>query len=351
MKPSGRDISRISMGQLTTLLLVSRAMTLLTRSAAISVPARARETVIGLAVSVAVVLVFEFRPIASALRRIVPSKITKLFLIGYLLVASVRALMSFVVFVQSESEIVFPAVWITLLLTGVVFCALRSGIEGIARFALIIGVLFAVVLGFTVIANSARMDITNLGLVGEVSAGGMVETAAANWLLCPEIPAYFVLKRFVRQQDAGRRGFRTFFLAQSLGAAVFATAQELVFGALIQIQSYPIYSFAIVGEFSIFQRLDIIHLSIWCLITVVELSVLSVACETLISELWPRPGHTAVSAALCAVEIAGALLVMSILAADPAVLEWVMAGLSVAGVILFLCSARRRQDAEGEGKP
>lgn len=342
MKRDVKNAPHISMTQLVVLLLVSRAVALLTRSAALSVAARARETILGLALSVAVVLLFECRPVAALLRKIVPGTIAKLFLLGYLLVSAVRALLSFTVFIQTESEDIFPGLLITLMLTVIVFCALRTGIEGIARFAFIVGLIFAALLGFMVIANGTRMEITNLGLADDTSGRAIPGIALANILLCPEIPAYFVLKRFVCEKDAGRRGFRTFFVVQSVGCAAFATAQELVFGSLAQIQHYPIYSLAVVGEFSIFQRLDIMHLSMWCLITVVELSALSITGETLVAVLLPRAKHAHIAAAICAALAAGALLMMSVFASGPAVIEWVMAGLLATTVIFSLPSALGR---------
>lgn len=342
MRNNNSSATRVSSQQLVTLLVISRSVSLLTRSAAFNVAAGAWEAVVGLVISIALILVLDSAPISAAISRIPAGIVTKIVLAAFFIVAAVNTLLSFAVFLQSESEVVFPALLIILLVMAVVFYALTNGIEGIARFALMAAVIFVLILGFTIAANASGMDITNLGYPKSPGWNSIAGIVIANTLLCPEIPAYFALKRFVRKEDAKKHGLRSFYIIQSIIIGIFTVAQELVFGTLTNIQKYPVYSLAVVGEFSIFQRLDVIHLAVWCIVTVVKLCVLTIACIALLRDIMPKLQHIACSIVVCAVTALGAVLMLGVFASKPEIIELCLIAMFAISAITFLGAARRR---------
>jgi hypothetical protein len=320
--------SKIGSHQLVTLLAVSRVVALLDRPGGFLVTARAGDTVIGLFIAAAAVLAICHVPLPSTWGGGWAGRAAKTLLAAYLLVASADALLSLAVFIQCESEVIFPAVPIVLLMMLVVFYAMSRGIEGIARFALMAAVIFTAVLGFTVAANHVRMDITNLAFPLSEGTAGIAGVIAGGTVLCPEIAAYIALGRFVRREKPKRSSFTAFYLVQAAVIAAFTAAQELVFGSMAGVQEYPIYSLAIVGEFSIFQRLDVIHLAVWCIVSVVKLCSLTAAAAALLADAFPTLRHSLCNLLTCTAAAAGAVLMLGTLASDPGVTEYIMAGLA-----------------------
>jgi hypothetical protein len=336
--------SRISANQLVVLLVVSRAVTLLTSPAIFTGGACARETVIGIVISVLIMLAITSNHTQEKLSHIKPTKVTALLVVLLLMVSAVLNMLSFVVFFQSESEVIFPAVPICLLVTVIVLYALTNGIEGISRFALIVGTIFILILCFTILTNTSRMDMTNLTFPKAQEKGkNIVNVVFANILMCVEIPAYYALRRFVRKEDAKKPILRRFYLIQALIIAVFVVAQELVFGTYTELQSYPIYALALVGEFSIFQRLDVIHIGVWILVIVVKLSTLTVATTTILSRLYSKAPHHMLNIGVCVVLILGSFAALSIFATNPEFIEAIIIGLfSMAGISMLSSASKRK---------
>jgi Spore germination protein. len=339
--------SRISARQLVILLVCSRTVSVLT-SSAFSMAAGARDTVLGLLISVGAVLLASRIPLRCAITNPVVKTVAKAALAVYFLITGTTSLLSFSVFFQTESEVVFPVVAIVALMMLAVLYALTKGIEGIARFAFIGAVIFVSVMGFMVMANGTRMDITNLAYSSTDWRMGVHNAFADNTLLCPEIPAYFVLKRFVRHQDAHKYSFALFYSVQALVTGLFTVAQELVFGTLASIQSYPVYSLAVVGEISIFQRLDVLHLAVWCIMSLIKVSVLAAACAVLLRDMLPCRKY--LNTGICCAVALGTLVFPALFSAKPKLPDWIAMGLFVLVIILLTvsCGKSIREKTAGQ---
>lgn len=342
-----QQTGKITARQLIVLLIVSRCVVVLNRPASFCTDMSAREVLLALLISVGIVALLDSSPVKRILHNVRGNAVTKWLLIVLFLISSIRTMLALVIFFQAETETLFPVLPIIFLAMSVVLFALVCGMEGIARFAPIIAVLFVAVVGFTILTNGMRMEITNL-LFPEASATVRIANAVlADTLLCPEIAAYFVLRRYLRKEDKPRASLRTFYSIQAGMIALFALAQELVFGSFAKLQSYPIYAMAVVGEFSIFQRLDVLHIAIWILVCIVKLCTLSLAGTSLLQDLYPKKKPNVCAAIVCVIVAVGTLLLLGVFTTRPAVLE----GAAISCFVLSALSALFSINSKRQLKP
>ncbi len=344
----GRDTSKISARQLLWMLLVSRAVSLLSRPTLFGDDNNARLTLIGTLISVAVVYLLVKAPSLRRLSNVKPNTFTRLMLIAHFLLTAILSIVHFTVFFQIENEVVYPTIPTILLLAATALFALSSGLESAARVSAILAAIFGAIMGLTMVTNIGRMAMTNLMLwTPRAESTAIWNTVLGSTLLCPEIPLFCILKPYLRAEDSKKPVFLQFYTVQAVLIVLFTISQELVFGSFIGTISYPVYSLVVVGEFSIFQRLDILHVGLWTLLTLIKVTVLCIGVTSLLTAMKPSWSHKKLNVAVVAVLGAGVILLMSVLTVPAEVAEWIlMALLTTAGLSVVPQLFRKKEEAE-----
>ena len=344
-----KQLPKISSAQLVTLLVTSRCLSLLARPSALSKGADVRETLIGLAISVVIFFIIESKPGKILTRNMTISKVSAVPLAALFAVSCVNSVLSYSVFFQTESEVTLPPSVIFIFIMAVILYALYNGIEGIVRFGFVIATFVVIAMGSTILANYGKMSAVNLGIPNTPGVTNIANIIIANTLLCSEIVAYFVLKRYICEEDAHKNGLRTFYVSQTVIIAVAILVCRLVFGSFTRSQRYPLFSLAIVGEFAVVQRLDVIHIAMWLLITTVKLCAFTASILTVISAVAPKIKHNIIISSITAFVVVAAMVMSSVFVTKPEVFECITAVLFVLSAAAAMGGSTKKQLKRKEG--
>ena len=169
---------------------------------------------------------------------------------------------------------------IFLLLIILISCSAAAfGLEALGRLAWLTVLLVSITLGFAVVVLIPDFDALNftplfydgMAPVLRGSAGFLAGTAetAALVVIAPRIKGHLA------------KGFVKWTLWLTLAMGLLFLCGIAVLGAFFDTQMFPFYSLAVLGEFSVLQRLDAIHTGVWILCLFVKLAFftyLAVTC-------------------------------------------------------------------------
>ncbi len=293
--------SRISAAQLVFLMLTSRSLSLLLKPALFVGSISGVETLIGCALAAVFSLLTEKRVLGAVRdRENSPDRAFLLFAAVLLTSAAVRALVSFTSFFREMNPSPIPSTAVLLLFTAVVLYAVSRGVEGIARFSLIVFAGTSAVVLLTAILNVESAAPGNLTLPGKGSLDNIITVFLSETFLCSELTIFFVMSRFVRKQGALKHCYRVFQGVRLAATAAFALFEQMVFAGFTSTQRYPFFTLAVIGEFSVFRNLDIIYLFVWCTVTVVKLSLMAASVTAILRMFMPKGFKEWAKCAVCA---------------------------------------------------
>lgn len=293
--------SKISAAQLIFLMLTSRSLSLLLKPAVYSEGISGIETLIGCALAAVFSLITEKR-ILSAVRDRgnSPDRAFLLFAVVLLMSAAVRALVSFTSFFREMNPSPIPSTLVILLMSAVALYAVSRGVEGIARFSLIVFAVTATVVLLTSAFNLNSAYLGNLTLPGAGSVRNVITVFLCETFLCSELTIFFVMSRFVRKEGTLKHCYRVFQGTRLASTAAFAIFEQTVFAGFTSTQRYPFFSLAVIGEFSVFRNLDIIYLFVWCTVTVVKLSLMAASVTAILRMFMPKDVREWAKCVVCA---------------------------------------------------
>lgn len=165
------------------------------------------------------------------------------------------------------------------------------GLEGLARAAGIMIIFLVAAMLWVDFSLLKEMQPLNIRPLLPEQAGSILEIAweqvtnnmalALLLLLMPRVKGSFgkVICWFIP-------------MAGLLTVSVFAVT-VLVLGDFLQNQSFPFYSIASIARTEIFQRLDVIQMSIWVLVVYVRMSVFLLFATELLQRMLPKRLHKA----------------------------------------------------------
>lgn len=179
----------------------------------------------------------------------------------YLLLASAITIYNLAVFLANAvypgSSAYFFA--ITLVLAAVY--AAWLGLEGVARSAVILAVLFVLSLLLTALGVAGRVNPVNIRPLGEGSGWSILKGA---WTLCARSSAiYLYLPLSERVGSGGKKGFFWYLLCAGLLMECVVFFVSTVLGELAVTEAYPFFMLTTVAQISIFQRMDALHVCVW----------------------------------------------------------------------------------------
>ncbi len=200
--------------------------------------------------------------------------------------AAVRGISRFDLFATS---VMFPERDITLLVVVVIVaCAYVAslGIEAIGRSAVLFTVIVVSALVFifiTIWDNLHPLNLTPLfydgahrALKGGITSASVTVELGAVTILLPKIKG-----------NVNKALFKWLFLLCATLTAV-ASIMVLALGFYGETQLFPIFTIAVMGEFSVFQRLDAIQTGVWILCIIMKLSFLLYMCGECFTRLFSR---------------------------------------------------------------
>ncbi len=148
---------------------------------------------------------------------------------------------------------------ITLVLAAVY--AAWLGLEGIARSAVILAVLFVLSLLLTVLGVVERVNPVNIRPLEDGSGWNILKGA---WTLCARSSAiYLYLPLSERLKSGRRKGFFWYLLCAGILMECVVFFVSTVLGELAVKEAYPFFMLTTVAQISIFQRMDALHVCVW----------------------------------------------------------------------------------------
>ena len=346
-----RNEPTISAAQLMFLLLTSRSLSLLLRPAVYDEGISALETLLGCAMAALFVFATE-RTVLSSLPIVgnSPGRAFSLFALVLLLGAGVRALVSFTSFFREMNASPIPSALTMALLALVALYAIGRGIEGIARFALVVFVGMAAAVSLTTALGVPSAELSNLTMLDGGSLHNIVTVFLTETFLCSELVIFFVMARFVGDKSALGGCYRVFQGVRLCATAAFAVFEQAVFGNFSGTQQYPFFTLAVIGEFSVFQNLDVLYLFVWCIVTVLKLSLMAAALTAVLRDFFPVGASGWLRCAACAA-VFGLSLALLYAGGDVVLL----CEIAVMAITAMLCAAAlvtpgRRANAGAENR-
>ena len=187
------------------------------------------------------------------------------------------------------TNVVFPnAAALVILLTFFIACTYAAvmGLEGVARVASIIFVLFLVSLGMILLFSGDKIQWVNLRPFHEEPISVLWQAVSANISKNME----FVVLILIYPKVKGRfwKISLSYLAVSGLIIALVGGVTILVLGEFTMKQLFPFYTVASIIENKIIQRMDAIHMSLWVLLSFVRVTVYLLLGSELIGRLLPE---------------------------------------------------------------
>lgn len=184
------------------------------------------------------------------------------------------------------SESVYQSPLLILFTLAVVIYAIKKGVEGFSRFALLVAVLVCVMITVVVLGNLRHFEVSHLSALKP----NLLQFARIfiDLTFFSELISLGVLSPFVRE-PIKRKDVILFIEAQAVVIAALCVLKEAVLGKAAQLVRFPIATLLITGEWSAARRLDTIGL---CLISLAFIVKMIDITEVIFSALRRRYGKS-----------------------------------------------------------
>lgn len=195
------------------------------------------------------------------------------------------------IFPQSSTLFFIITMWIAAVYAS------SMGLEAIARTGAVVFAAFLVSFGFIVFASLGQVDLVELKLpldnIWKEVGASAYEAFSRN--------AEFVVVLLLLPHIKGnlKKGVLAFLCMLVVTSEIIAFLILTVLGDYSATQTLPYYTLSSAAEFSIFQRLDALHMTVWVAIALVKIALylfLSVEC---LQMLFPEKHKKAVSVGCC----------------------------------------------------
>lgn len=187
---------------------------------------------------------------------------------------------------------IFPnaSVWV-ILAAFFIACAYGAsmGLEGLVRAAAIMAVFLVAAMFAVDFSLLPDMEALNLRPFLTEQTGGVLEIA---WEQASNNMALILLPLIMSRVKGtfGKVLAWMIPLGGILTVSVFA-ATILVLGDFLQNQSFPFYSIASIAKTPVFQRLDVMQMSIWVLVVYIRMAAFLLFATELLQRMIPRRFH------------------------------------------------------------
>lgn len=196
----------------------------------------------------------------------------------YPLISSMYLLliMAFTVYSMADFMVnaIYPGSSSAFFIVSMVLCALYAaylGLEGIARSALIVFVLFAVSLLLTFGGVTGRAALINIPPLPDGVVSLVLEGAWRIVGHSSTIVMYLLLLPYVRSH-AGR-GFGILLAAIAVLMETVTFFVSSVLGELGRMEAYPFFLLTTIAEVSILQRMDALHVAVWVMVSFLRVAL------------------------------------------------------------------------------
>lgn len=248
------------------LLLVSRAVSLLTATGGDNTRASAAQTATAAMCAAAVfwVLYLLYKKLVGV-ESCVAGASANMLAAGYLALSAALSLADFtrfIITVDEERELTGELVLLLVCATSGYIA--YKGLESAARTSALALVALGAVCAFVLLSNLPEYALDNMR--GAASPfDGAWQREFFNILVCPELVLVFASRGRVHFKESEKKKNLAlgFFFAQAALFALFAAFEEAAFGALRGLLDYPLHSLASIAEFSVIRRLDALFIAVW----------------------------------------------------------------------------------------
>lgn len=304
---------RISVGQMVVLLYISRVFTAMTFAPQYTKDANASAALLGIAISVladCIVLIPAFL-LYRRMRRgnVIDACYNTLgrgggvvYAVFYSLFFFFAALSTLNQFTFFMSSAIFPntsVIYLLITFLAVVLYASYLGIEGLARFSTLVFVGFLIALAFILTALAASNNMQTLYLRGLLYNGWKPLFGAISQNITRNLELVALL--FIAPIAKGNKtaGYIVWLLLFSATFEIIAFIILSTLGDYATLQLFPFYTSSIVAEFSIFERLDALHMGIWVFMATVKTVFYVLLTRRCLVYLIPAKAKKFVPAGIC----------------------------------------------------
>ena len=266
--------AKISSGQFFSLLLLSRFISVLTYSPIYNAGLNSSDYLIAGVIGMIMVL-FSCLPLALIYKSNdnrsvldiayeISPLYSKIISVLYILLFLFYAFSGTVIFRESDTKVF---VVLSVLLACYSVCL---GLEALGRAGAISLFVFSVSFVFIIVTMLSKLDLNNFSPVFYDGAGRVISAGQTMAVRTIEPAAMAVL--FPRVSGNKKRGF---FIWMSVLTAFLEIVFFFVFSGLgdyAMTQLFPIHSIAVLSEFSVFQRIDVILTGVWILSAFIKIS-------------------------------------------------------------------------------
>lgn len=288
-----KTVSKISTGQFFSLLLLSRLLTTLTFMPMFSMPARTSDYIIAMVFG-SVLIPLSCVPVLLLYRKqrdknivdlsydISPifSKIIAVVYVFLFMFYAFTTLARLNLFVET---VVFPDIETTFFVIVSVLAACYAahlGLEPLGRAGAVSLFLFCGSFLIILLTMISKIDINNLSPVFYDGAKPVINNAFAVLIRTIE-PAIFAVL-IPRVSGNIKKGFIIWAIAFSVTVTLIFFFLMSGLGETALLQMFPVHSMAVLSEFSVFERLDVLLTGVWIISAFIKISfMVYLSAETL----------------------------------------------------------------------
>lgn len=184
--------------------------------------------------------------------------------------------MAFTVYSMAEFMVnaIYPGSSSMFFIATMLICALYAaylGLEGIARSALIVFVLFTLSILLTVFGVFDRVNLIN---IPPFSVDEVPSVLTGTWKIMSRssgIIIYLLVTPYIRSK--AKRGFGIMLIAVAVLMELVTFLVSGVLGELGRTQAYPFFMLTTIAEVSILQRMDALHVAIWVMVSFLRIAL------------------------------------------------------------------------------
>lgn len=187
------------------------------------------------------------------------------------------------------TNVVFPQTTaLVILITFFIACiyAAAMGLEGVARAASIIFVLFLLSLGMILLFSGDKIEWVNLRPFHEKPVESLWKSISAN--ISKNMEFVILILIYPKVKGTFWKISISYLAISGIIIALAGGVTILVLGEFTVKQLFPFYTVASIIENKIIQRMDALHMSLWVLISFIRVTVYLLMASDLIKKLLPE---------------------------------------------------------------
>ncbi len=217
---------------------------------------------------------------------------------GMMLLVTVNTIAHFVFFLTNTIYTQTSVWWLVVPTLLVALYAAFHGIQAIARSGSIVFVVFLLLFGLIVLSVGGDIELVNFRVTLH---GEWRQVLFASWREAAsnlELAAFALLLPYVKNRR--KTGAGVYIVSSTAFVVVVMFLITTVLGDYARSCVFPFYTVASLGEVSVLQRLDSVHIALWTLIGVLKIALFLFLAADCLKYLLPRRS-VRWSACICAV--------------------------------------------------